>query len=75
MATTSAGLAWANGYPDGNVMPLDRLVAAVAAIARVIRVPLTVDMEAGYAPDAVARVIDAGGVGSRGVEANGLRPH
>ncbi len=69
VATTSAGLAWANGYPDGDVMPLERLVAAVAAIARVIRVPLTVDMEGGYAPDAagvgdaVARVIDAGGVG------------
>jgi 2-methylisocitrate lyase-like PEP mutase family enzyme len=50
-------------------MPLDRLVAAVALIARVIKVPLTVDMEGGYAPDApgvgsaVARVIDAGAIG------------
>src|SRR5262245_66671722 len=51
VATTSAGLAWANGFTDGHVMPLDRLVAAVAAIARVIKVPLTVDMEGGYAPD------------------------
>jgi len=48
IATTSAGVAWANGYPDGDVMPLDRLVAAVAAIARVIRVPLSVDMEGGF---------------------------
>ena len=69
VATTSAGLAWSNGYPDGDVMPLDRLVAAVGAIARVIKVPLSVDMEGGYArdiagvADAVAQVIDAGGVG------------
>lgn len=69
VATTSAGLAWANGYPDGDVMPLDRVVAAVASIARVIKVPLSVDMEGGYAPDpagvgnAVSRVIDAGGIG------------
>lgn len=69
IATTSAGLAWSNGYPDGDVMPLDRLAAAVEAIARVIKVPLSVDMEGGYArdvtgvADSVARVIDAGGVG------------
>lgn len=69
MATTSAGLAWSNGYADGDVMPLDALVAAVARISRVIKVPLSVDMEGGYARDAagvadsVAQVIDAGGVG------------
>jgi 2-methylisocitrate lyase-like PEP mutase family enzyme len=69
LATTSAGLAWSNGYPDGDVMPLERLVAAVGAIARVIKVPLSVDMESGYArdiagvADSVAGVIDAGGVG------------
>lgn len=69
IATTSAGLAWSNGYPDGDVMPLDRLAAAVETIARVIKIPLSVDMEGGYAQDvagvadSVARVIDAGGVG------------
>lgn len=69
IATTSAGVAWAHGYPDGDLLPLDQLVAAVRAIARVIRVPLTVDMERGYGADpaavgaAVAAVIDAGGVG------------
>jgi hypothetical protein len=28
MATTSAGVAWALGYPDGDALPLDLLVAA-----------------------------------------------
>jgi 2-methylisocitrate lyase-like PEP mutase family enzyme len=49
IATTSAGLAWASGYPDGYALPVRSLVATVNEIARVIRVPLSVDMEAGYA--------------------------
>lgn len=69
IATTSAGVAWANGYADGSQLPVLRLVDTAAAIARVIRVPLSVDFEDGYASDAatvadnVARVIDSGAVG------------
>ncbi len=51
IATTSAGLAWARGYADGGALPARFLLATVSEIARVIRVPLTVDMEAGYAED------------------------
>jgi 2-methylisocitrate lyase-like PEP mutase family enzyme len=59
IATTSAGLAWSRGYPDGNALPEDQLIAATRDIARVIRVPLTVDIEAGYSDDpvAVARLV------------------
>ena len=59
IATTSAGLAWSRGYPDGNALPEDQLIAAIRDIARVIRVPLTVDIEAGYSdePAAVARLV------------------
>ncbi|WP_338868067.1 isocitrate lyase/phosphoenolpyruvate mutase family protein [Myxococcus stipitatus] len=69
IATTSAGLAWSQGYPDGDLLPMNRLLDAVASIARVIKVPLTVDMEGGYSsePYAVgelaAGVLEAGGVG------------
>jgi 2-methylisocitrate lyase-like PEP mutase family enzyme len=69
IATTSSGVAWAQGYPDGNAMPPRVAVAALAAIARVIDVPLTADVEGGYASDPravgelVAQVIDAGVVG------------
>src|SRR5580704_3673841 len=69
IATTSAGLAWSRGYPDGNALPEDQLIAATRDIARVIRVPLTVDIEAGYSDDPravarlVARVMAAGAVG------------
>jgi 2-methylisocitrate lyase-like PEP mutase family enzyme len=69
IATTSAGLAWSRGYPDGNALPEDQLIAAIRDIARVIRVPLTVDIEAGYSDDPaavarlVARVLAVGVVG------------
>jgi 2-methylisocitrate lyase-like PEP mutase family enzyme len=69
IATTSAGVAWARGYPDGDALPSGQLLATAREIARVIRVPLSVDIEGGYAddPSAVARlvssVIDAGAVG------------
>lgn len=69
IATTSAGLAWSCGYPDGDTLPLDQLLAATRAIARVIRVPLTTDIEGGYSDDpavvarVVAGVIAAGAAG------------
>ena len=69
IATTSAGLAWSRGYPDGDAIPPRDLAAAVADIARVLSVPLTVDVEGGYASDPaqvrenVAAVVGAGAVG------------
>jgi 2-methylisocitrate lyase-like PEP mutase family enzyme len=69
IATTSAGVGWANGYADGSQLPVQQLIATVAGIFRVIRVPLSVDFENGYASDPatvadnVARVIDVGAVG------------
>ena len=61
VATSSAAVAWAHGYPDGNTLPLERLMSTVESIARVISVPLTVDVEAGYSDDLgrVAEVLDA----------------
>jgi 2-methylisocitrate lyase-like PEP mutase family enzyme len=69
IATTSAGVAWSLGYRDGNVLPVEEYVARAASIARVISVPLSVDIEGGYADDlttvaeTVSRFIDAGAVG------------
>lgn len=69
IATTSSGLGWSRGYPDGNAIPIAVLAKAVADIARVIFVPLSVDIEGGYAGDPdtvgknVAAMIDSGGIG------------
>ena len=69
LATTSAGVAWALGYPDGERISRDEMLAAVGRIARSVRVPVTADMEAGYGagPEAAAETargtIAAGAVG------------
>jgi len=69
IATSSAAVAWSHGYPDGDVLPLDALLATVRSIARVLDVPLSVDVEGGYSPDparaaeTIMAVLDAGAVG------------
>ncbi len=81
IATTSCGVAWAQGYPDGDKLPVDRMVAAVAAIARVVRVPLTADIEGGYADnrtricEVVKMVIGAGAVGINIEDGSGTPEH
>jgi 2-methylisocitrate lyase-like PEP mutase family enzyme len=69
VATTSAGVAWSLGYPDGEHIPREEMLAAVARIARALDVPLTADLEAGYGPspedvaETVRGAIAAGAVG------------
>jgi 2-methylisocitrate lyase-like PEP mutase family enzyme len=61
IATTSAGLAWACGFADGDVLPREDLLAAVRRIRRVIGdLPLSIDVEGGYSddPQAVAELIE-----------------
>src|SRR4029077_3265647 len=48
IATTSAGGAFALGYPDGQRVTRDQMLEVVARIAGAVRVPVTADMEAGY---------------------------
>jgi 2-methylisocitrate lyase-like PEP mutase family enzyme len=69
IATTSAGLAFSLGYPDGEYAPRDEVVRAIARIARVIDVPLSADIESGFGADerevgeTVRAIIEAGAVG------------
>src|SRR5450759_2922700 len=65
IATTSAGIANALGYPDGQRIPRSEMLDMVARIAHATRVPVTADIEAGYGDVAeTARgVIEAGAVG------------
>src|SRR5688572_17047414 len=51
IATSSAVVAWANGYPDGDALPPSLLTRIIGAITRVIQVPLSVDCEGGYSTD------------------------
>ena len=69
VATSSAGVMVSLGYPDGEVIPRDEYLAAVARVARVLGVPLSVDMVAGFGKTpgeigkTAGRVIELGGVG------------
>ena len=69
IATTSAGLAWSLGYPDGDKLPPAEYEAALGRILRVVDCPVTADAEGGYADDPaqagqhVARLLGAGAVG------------
>lgn len=56
IATGSWSVAAAQGYADGEALPLDDMLAVVARIAKTTDLPLTVDFEGGYAaaPDGIA---------------------
>ncbi len=66
VATTSAGVAASLGYEDHERAPGDEMLAAAARIVRAVKVPVTVDAEAGYGMepiDLVARLKDMGAAG------------
>src|SRR5258708_2548726 len=48
IATTSAGIAFSLGYPDGQRIPREEMLARIGRIARAVHVPVTADIEAGY---------------------------
>jgi 2-methylisocitrate lyase-like PEP mutase family enzyme len=48
LATTSAGIAFSLGYPDGEAIPAPEMLAQVRRIARAVSIPVTADLEAGY---------------------------
>src|SRR5437762_2732032 len=66
VASTSSGVSASLGWADGQHTPADEMFGAVARMARVLDVPLTADLEAGYGlePEVlVRRMLDAGAVG------------
>jgi 2-methylisocitrate lyase-like PEP mutase family enzyme len=66
LATPSHGIAASRGYPDGEKIPRDEMIAEIALIVRNAGdLPVTADLEAGYGDPGgtVARAIEAGAVG------------
>ena len=52
LATTSAGVAWALGWPDGATPPEAELLGALARMIRVAgEVPVSADVEGGFSAD------------------------
>jgi 2-methylisocitrate lyase-like PEP mutase family enzyme len=69
LGSTSAGIAAALGYPDGQRVPLDAMLVVIRQIVEAVDLPITVDFEGGYADspthlaENVRRVVAVGGVG------------
>ncbi len=69
IATTSAGVAWSLGFPDGDALPMPLYREVVRAIAAAVPLPVSADIEGGYSDDIglvgehVRDMIDAGAVG------------
>src|SRR5262249_60638845 len=65
IGTTSAGIAFSLGYPDGERLTREEMLEVVARIAKAVRVPVTADVEAGcgYAVGTARGVWGAGAAG------------
>ena len=69
IATTSAGIAFTVGYPDGQRISRTEMLQVIARIAGAVKVPVTADVEAAYgnrpedAAQTAREVIAAGAVG------------
>src|SRR5262249_39511782 len=69
VATSSAAVAWAHGYPDGDVLPLEKVLLTIETVVRAVKGPVTADIEGGYTDDLakladnIKAVIGAGAVG------------
>jgi 2-methylisocitrate lyase-like PEP mutase family enzyme len=66
LATASHGIAASRGYPDGEVIPRDEMIAEVGLIARQTELPVSADLEGGYGDPGgtISRAIDVGVVGA-----------
>lgn len=79
LGTTSAGVAFALGHPDGERIGRDEIAATTARIAEAVEIPVTADIESGFgdSPPEVAEtvraVIAAGAVGVNIEDATGHR--
>ncbi len=69
IATGSWSVAAANGFPDGEKLPLDLAIDNLARITAATDLPVTIDLESGYGETAnevahcVERAVNAGAVG------------
>jgi len=59
IATTSAGIAWSCGVPDGEALDRDAMLEHIGRIVAAVRLPVTADLESGYGdtPDEVGRTV------------------
>jgi 2-methylisocitrate lyase-like PEP mutase family enzyme len=70
LATTSAGVAWALGFADGENVSWHEMLGVVERIVDAVRLPVTADIEGGFSsttPDLIYRIEELIGVGACGI--------
>jgi 2-methylisocitrate lyase-like PEP mutase family enzyme len=70
VATTSAGVSWSLGRPDGEHLSRAEMIDVIARVAAAVDVPVSADVEGGYGDDpaAVAETVRAViGAGAAGI--------
>lgn len=81
IATSSAGIAWTLGYPDGQRISRNEMLEIVGGIANAVALPVTADLENGYGFDAdaitktVEGLIASGAVGLNLEDSDGRKAH
>jgi 2-methylisocitrate lyase-like PEP mutase family enzyme len=81
IGTSSAGVAFSQGYPDGQKIRREEMLGVVRRIAEAVNVPVTADVEAGFGntPEGVAdtarEVIASGAVGMNLEDGDESRPN
>jgi len=79
IATTSAGIAFSLGHPDGQRIPREEMMARIGRITRAVHVPVSADIESGYGPTAedaaktTRELIQMGVIGMNLEDASGRR--
>ncbi|WP_329789427.1 isocitrate lyase/phosphoenolpyruvate mutase family protein [Lentzea sp. DG1S-22] len=73
VATTSAGVAWSLGAPDGDALDRDLAIDLVARIVKAVEVPVTADIESGFGEDAAgvaetAKAVEEAGASGVNIE-------
>jgi 2-methylisocitrate lyase-like PEP mutase family enzyme len=69
VATASASIAFSNGYDDGQKIPFDELLLLLKKIVSSVKIPVTADVESGYAScnsqlkENIKKLIETGIVG------------
>ena len=65
VATASWSIAAAHGFPDGEVISREAMIAAVGTVARAVELPVTADLERGFgdARVTIESALEAGAVG------------
>lgn len=79
IATTSAGIAFSLGHPDGQRIPREEMMARIGRITRAVHLPVSADVESGYGPTAedaaktTRELIQMGVIGMNLEDASGRR--